>query len=31
LRGFERGKKVVYPGKLANRMSTWGPDSCPET
>ena len=24
LRGFERGKKVVYPGKLANRMSTWG-------
>jgi len=24
LRGFERGKKVVYPGKLANRISTWG-------
>ena len=24
LRGFERGKRVVYPGKLANRLSTWG-------
>ena len=24
LRGFERGKKVVYPGKLANRLSTLG-------
>jgi short-subunit dehydrogenase len=24
LRGFERGKRVVYPGKLANRISTWG-------
>jgi short-subunit dehydrogenase len=24
LRGFERGKKVVYPGKLANRLGTWG-------
>ncbi len=24
LRGFERCKKVVYPGKLANRLSTWG-------
>jgi short-subunit dehydrogenase len=22
--GFERSKKVVSPGKLANRMSTWG-------
>lgn len=24
LRGFERGKRVVYPGKLANRTGTWG-------
>jgi short-subunit dehydrogenase len=24
LRGFELGKKVVYPGKLANRLGTWG-------
>jgi short-subunit dehydrogenase len=24
LRGFELGKRVVYPGKLANRLSTWG-------
>jgi short-subunit dehydrogenase len=24
LRGFEQGKRVVYPGKLANRFSTWG-------
>jgi len=24
LRGFERGKRVVYPGKLTNRLSTWG-------
>ncbi len=24
LRGFERGKRVVYPGKLTNRFSTWG-------
>ena len=24
LHGFERGKKVVYPGKLASRLSTWG-------
>jgi short-subunit dehydrogenase len=24
LRGFERGRRVVYPGKLANRISTWG-------
>jgi short-subunit dehydrogenase len=24
LRGFERGKRVVYPGKLGNRLSTWG-------
>ena len=24
LRGFERGKTVVYPGKLINRLSTWG-------
>jgi uncharacterized protein len=24
LRVFERGKRVVYPGKLANRLSTWG-------
>lgn len=24
LRAFERGKRVVYPGKLANRLSTWG-------
>ena len=24
LRGFERGNKVVYPGKRANRISTWG-------
>jgi short-subunit dehydrogenase len=24
LRGFERGKRVVYPGKLANRIGTWG-------
>jgi short-subunit dehydrogenase len=24
LRGFERGKKVVYPGRIANRLSTWG-------
>ena len=23
LRGFKRGKKVVYAGKLANRLSTW--------
>jgi short-subunit dehydrogenase len=24
LRGFEQGKRVVYPGRLANRVSTWG-------
>jgi short-subunit dehydrogenase len=24
LRGFELGKRVVYPGKLGNRLSTWG-------
>jgi short-subunit dehydrogenase len=24
LRGFERGKIVVYPGKLTNRLGTWG-------
>jgi short-subunit dehydrogenase len=24
LRGFELGKRVVYPGKLANRLGTWG-------
>jgi short-subunit dehydrogenase len=24
LRGFELGKRVVYPGKLANRVGTWG-------
>jgi short-subunit dehydrogenase len=24
LRGFERGKRVVYPGKVSNWMSTWG-------
>ena len=24
LHGFERGKKVGYPGKLASRLSTWG-------
>ena len=24
LRGFEQGKRVVYPGKLTNRLSTWG-------
>lgn len=24
LHAFERGKRVVYPGKLANRLSTWG-------
>ena len=24
LRGFERGKRVVYPGKLGNRLSTLG-------
>jgi uncharacterized protein len=24
LRGFDRGKRVVYPGKLANRLGTWG-------
>lgn len=24
LRGFEKGKRVVYPGKLANRLGTWG-------
>lgn len=24
LLGFEEGKRVVYPGKLANRLSTWG-------
>lgn len=24
LHGFERGKRVVYPGRLANRLSTWG-------
>ena len=24
LRGFERGKKVVYPGKFTNRLSTLG-------
>jgi hypothetical protein len=24
LRGFERGKRVVYPGNPANRISTWG-------
>jgi len=24
LRGFERGKRVVYPGKPANRLGTWG-------
>ena len=24
LRGFEQGRRVVYPGKLANRLGTWG-------
>ncbi len=24
LRGYNRGKRVVYPGKLANRLGTWG-------
>ena len=24
LRGFEQGKDVVYPGKVTNRISTWG-------
>jgi short-subunit dehydrogenase len=24
LRGFEQGNRVVYPGKLTNRLSTWG-------
>jgi short-subunit dehydrogenase len=24
LSGFERGKRVVYPGKMTNRLSTWG-------
>jgi short-subunit dehydrogenase len=24
LRGFEQGKRVVYPGRLANRLGTWG-------
>jgi hypothetical protein len=24
LRGFELGKRIVYPGKLKNRLSTWG-------
>lgn len=24
LRGFEQRKRVVYPGKLANRLGTWG-------
>jgi short-subunit dehydrogenase len=24
LRGFEQSKRVVYPGKLANRLGTWG-------
>ena len=24
LRGFEQGKRVVYPGKLTNRLGTWG-------
>lgn len=24
LRGYERGKRVVYPGKPANRLGTWG-------
>jgi short-subunit dehydrogenase len=24
LRGFEQRKRVVYPGKPANRLGTWG-------
>ena len=24
LRDFEQRKRVVYPGKLANRLGTWG-------
>jgi len=24
LQAFERGKRVVYPGKMANRLGTWG-------
>ena len=24
LRGFDQGKNVVYPGKVTNRLSTWG-------
>jgi short-subunit dehydrogenase len=24
LEGFERGQRVVYPGKLSNRLGTWG-------
>lgn len=24
LRGFDQGKRVVYPGTLANRLGTWG-------
>jgi short-subunit dehydrogenase len=24
LRGFEQGKRVIYPGKLTNRLGTWG-------
>lgn len=24
LRGFEKGKTIVYPGRLANRLGTWG-------
>lgn len=24
LRGFEQGRRVVYPGKRANRLGTWG-------
>ena len=31
LRGFERGKRVVYPGKLSNRLSTWGARWMPRT
>ena len=31
LRGLERGKRVVYPGKLSNRLSTWGARWMPRT
>jgi len=31
LRGFERGKRVVYPGKVSNWMSTWGARLLPRT